>query len=89
MVACDFLLVICSECKPIFYHSRHILCVHEKNAPLSINPQYSNYWANISEIFTTEFITYLYIVCINSWKFKVKILYYYMFSIICPKHKFP
>ena len=40
------------------------------------------------EIFTTKFSTYLYIVCKNSWKFKVKIIFYYMFWITCPKHKF-
>jgi len=44
--------------------------------------------ANIIEIFTTEFSTYLYIVCISSWKFNVKIVFYYMFSITRPKHKF-
>jgi len=37
-----------------------------KNGPLSIMPYYSEYWANISEIFTTAFSTYLYIVCKNS-----------------------
>jgi len=45
--------------------------------------------ANITEIFTTEFSTYLYIVCKNLWKFKVKIVFYYMFSFTRPKHKFP
>jgi len=50
---------------------------------------YLKYLANIIEIFTTEFSTYLYIVCKNSWKFNVKIVFYYMFSITRPKHKFP
>jgi len=45
--------------------------------------------ANITEIFITEFSTHLYIVCKNSWKFIVKLLFYYMFSITRPKHKFP
>jgi len=44
-------------------------------------PWYSKYWANISEIFTTDFSTYLYIVCQNSWKFNVNIVFYYMYSI--------
>jgi len=44
-------------------------------------PWYSKYWANISEIFTTDFSTYLYIVCKNSWKFNVNIVFYYMYSI--------
>jgi len=41
------------------------------------------------ETFTTVFSTYVYIVCKNSWKFNVKIAFYYMFSITRPKHKFP
>jgi len=49
--------------------------------------EYSKYLANISEIFTTEFSTYLYILCKNLWKFKVKIVFYYTFSITHPKHK--
>jgi len=44
--------------------------------------------ANIIEIFTTEFSTHLYIVCKNSFKFNVNIVFYYMFSITRPKHKF-
>jgi len=63
--------------------------VHEKTAPLSIMVQYSKYLANIIEIFTTEFSAYLYIVCKNSWKFNVKITFYYLFSITRSKHKFP
>jgi len=59
--------------------------VHEKNGPLIIMVQYSKYLANIIEIFTTEFSTHCYIVCKNSWTFNVKIVYYYMFSITCPK----
>jgi len=45
--------------------------------------------ADIIEIFSTEFSIYLYIVCKNSWKFNVKIVFYYMFSITRSKHKFP
>jgi len=45
-----------------------------KNGPLSIMVSYSRYRTNIKEIFTTEFSTYLYIVCKNSWKFNVKIV---------------
>jgi len=30
-----------------------------------------------------------YIVCKNLWKFNVKIVFYYTFSITHPKHKFP
>jgi len=45
--------------------------------------------ADIIEIFTTEFSIYLYIVCKNSWKFNVKIVFYYTFSITRSKHKFP
>jgi len=63
-------------------------CVHEKRPP-SIMSWYTKYLANISEIFTTEFSAYLYIVCKNSWKFKAKIIFYYMFSITCQKHQFP
>jgi len=44
--------------------------------------------ADIIEIFTTEFGIYLYIVCKNLWKFNVKIVFYYMFSITHSKHKF-
>jgi len=44
--------------------------------------------ADIIEIFTTEFRTYLYIVYKNSWKFNVKMAFYCMFSITCPKHNF-
>jgi len=36
--------------------------------------------ANIIEIFTTEFSRYLYIVCKNSWKFNVRIVFYYVFN---------
>jgi len=61
----------------------------EKNGPLRIMVYYSKYLANITEVFTTEFSTYLYIMCKNSWTFKVKIVFYYMFSITRPKHKFP
>jgi len=50
--------------------------------------QYSKYLANIIEIFTTEFSTYLYFVCKNSCKFNVKIAFYYMFLITYPRHKF-
>jgi len=45
--------------------------------------------ANIIEIFTTEFSTYFYIVCQKSWKFNVKIVFYYTFLVTRPKHKFP
>jgi len=45
--------------------------------------------ADITEIFTTEFSIYLYIMCTNSWKFNVKIVFYYVFSITHTKHKFP
>jgi len=56
--------------------------VHEKTPPpSSIMVQYSKYWANISETFTTEFSKYLYTVCKNLWKFNVKIICYYTFSI--------
>jgi len=44
---------------------------------------------NIIEIFATKFITYLYIVCKNSWKFNENIVFYYMFTVTRPKHKFP
>jgi len=72
------------------YNTGHlyIQCVHEKTALLSIMV-YSKYLADIIEIFTTEFSIYLYIVCKNSWKFNVKIVFYYMFSITRSKHKFP
>ena len=53
----------------------------QKNSPVSIIVQYSKYLENLIEIFTTELNTYLYIVCKNSWKFNVKIVFYYMFSI--------
>ena len=43
-------------------------------------------WVNF---FTTEFNTNVYTVCKNSWKFNVKIVFYCMFSITRPKHKFP
>jgi len=36
----------------------------------------------------SEFSTYLYIVSKNTWKFNVKIMFYYMFSITRQKHKF-
>jgi len=36
--------------------------------------------ADIIEIFTTEFSSYLHIVCKNSWKFNVKIVFYYVFN---------
>jgi len=53
-----------------------------KNGPPKYNVvQYSKYLANITEIFTTEFSTYLYIVCKNLWKFNVEITFYYIFSI--------
>jgi len=42
---------------------------------------YAKYLENVIEIFTTEFSTYLYIVCKNSWKFNLKIVFYYVFSI--------
>jgi len=45
--------------------------------------------ANIIEIFTTEFSTYVYIVCKCSWECNVKIVFYYIFSFTRPKHKFP
>jgi len=35
---------------------------------------------NIIEIFTTEFSTYVYIMCKNSWKFNLKIVFYYVFN---------
>jgi len=61
-----------------------------KNGPPKYNGVvFEKYLANIIEIFTTEFGTYLYIVCKNSWKFNVKIIFYDMFSITRPKHKFP
>jgi len=41
----------------------YIQRVHEKTAPLSIMVQYSKYLVNITEMFTTEFSTHLYIVC--------------------------
>ena len=41
------------------------------------------------EIITTEFSIYFNIVCNNSWKFNVKIVFYYTFSITRSKHKFP
>jgi len=47
----------------------------------SLKGAWLKYWAKISEIFTTEFSTYLYIVCKNSWKFNVRIIFYYVFSI--------
>jgi len=55
----------------------------------SIMAYYSRYWANISEIFTSEFSTHLYIVCKNKWKFNVKIIFYYTISITRQKQKFP
>ena len=61
----------------------------KKRPPLSIIVYYSKYLADIIEIFTTEFSIYLYIVCKNLWKFNVKIVFYYMFSITRSKHKFP
>jgi len=36
--------------------------------------------ANIIEISTTEFSTHLYIVCKKSWKFNVKMIFYYIFN---------
>ena len=36
----------------------------------------------------TKFSIYLYTVCKHSWKFNGKIIFYYMFSITRPKHKF-
>ena len=63
--------------------------VSTKKRPLSIMVQYSKYLANIIEIFTTEFSIYLYIICKNSWKFNVKIVFYYMFSMTRSRHKFP
>jgi len=45
--------------------------------------------ANIIEIFATEFSIHLYIACKNSSKFNAEIVFYYMFSITRPKHKFP
>ena len=46
---------------------------------------YSKYLANITEICTTEFTTYLYIVCKN----KDGTVFHYTFSITRPNHKFP
>jgi len=64
--------------------------VHKKCHPPKYNGVlYSKYWANIIEIFTTELSTYLYTARKNLWKFNVKIVFYYMFSITRPKHKFP
>jgi len=42
---------------------------------------YLKYLANIIEIFKTEFSTYLYVVCKNSWKFNVKIIFYFQFLV--------
>ena len=39
--------------------------------------------------FTTEFSIYVYIMCKNSRKFNVKIVFYYTFLITRPKHKIP
>ena len=48
------------------------------NKRIYIMVQYSKYMANMIEIFTTEFSTYLYIVCNNSWKFNVRTVFYCM-----------
>jgi len=63
--------------------------ISTKKRPLSIQKQYSQYWANITEIFTAEFSTHLYIACKNLWKFNIKIIFYDMFSITRQKHKSP
>jgi len=59
--------------------------VSTKKRPPKYNGVYSKYLANSTEILTTEFG----IVCQNLWKFSVKIVFYYTFSITRPKHKFP
>jgi len=50
-------------------------------------PKYNDVWcskylANIIEIFTTQ----LYIEGKNTWKFNVKIVFYYVFSITLPEY---
>ena len=52
-----------------------------KKRPPKYNAVVLKYWANISEIFTTKFSTYLYIVRKYSWKCNVKIVFYYIFLI--------
>ena len=67
----------------------YTVCPRKNAPPPKYNGVVFKILANISEIFTTEFSTYLYIACKNSWMFNVKIVFYYVFSITRPKHKFP
>jgi len=61
--------------------------VHKKWPP-KYNGVVFKYLANIIEIFTTEFSTYLYIVCKNSWKFNVQIEFYYVFTLLVQNTSF-
>ena len=66
-----------------------IYSVSTKKRPPKYNGVVFEILGNIIEFFTTEFSIYLYVVCKNLWKFNVKIIFYYMFSITRSKHKFP
>ena len=57
----------------------YIQRVHEKMPP-KYNGLVFEILGNIIEIFTTEFSTHLYTVCKNSWKFNVKVVFYYVFN---------
>jgi len=66
--------------KVVLNRNQPLYSVSTKTPPLSIMVSYSKYWAKINVIFTTEFSIYLYIVCKNSWKFNVRIIFYHVFS---------
>ena len=71
------------------HYNEHLQRIHKKSSLITYNgvvfetlgKHHWNWQQNLG--------TYLYIVCKNSWKFNVKNVFYYMFSITRPKHKFP
>ena len=70
----------------IFVHNSS--CPQKRTMPKYNGVSLKN-WENIIEIFTTEFSTYMYIVCKNSRKFNVKIVLYCIFSTTRQIPKFP